>query len=228
MRDSARRCRCSRSTSNEPSSPPRARPKGGNHPDALTTRGTLALGGMTRKARAPVRPGAGDQPQVPRAWVGRGLPSMLAGEAGGARRHRPRRRNVRRPSRLVDRRRLGVFRRGRPRDRRARFETALAIDPTFAESQGSLAVIDILDGNVAARSERATVALRLDRAMLLGCAGAGAARGRRRRSEERAADFRYRADHADRRQRADDRPVAGEDGRGRRLGPVKACPEERV
>jgi hypothetical protein len=51
---------------------------------------------------------------------------------------------------------------------RARFETALAIDPTFAECQGSLAVIDILDGKVAEGRERATVALRLDRGSFSG------------------------------------------------------------
>ena len=55
---------------------------------------------------------------------------------------------------------------------RARFERALALDPTFAESHGGLAVIDVAEGKLKQASERTKVALRLDRE----CYGAALAR----------------------------------------------------
>lgn len=45
---------------------------------------------------------------------------------------------------------------------RRAFEAALALDDTFAESQGGLAVLDALEGRLAEAKRRATVALRLD------------------------------------------------------------------
>jgi Tfp pilus assembly protein PilF len=39
----------------------------------------------------------------------------------------------------------------------------LELDPTFAESHGSLAVIDVLEGRVEEARQRSEVALRLDR-----------------------------------------------------------------
>ncbi|MGJ3628978.1 hypothetical protein AB5I41_22825 [Sphingomonas sp. MMS24-JH45] len=48
----------------------------------------------------------------------------------------------------------------------------MALDPTFAESHGGLAVIDALEGATEAAAERAKVALRLDRE----CYGASLAR----------------------------------------------------
>jgi tetratricopeptide (TPR) repeat protein len=47
---------------------------------------------------------------------------------------------------------------------RARFETAQALDDTFAETQGGLAVLDIAEGRIEEGRRRAEVALRLDRA----------------------------------------------------------------
>jgi tetratricopeptide (TPR) repeat protein len=47
---------------------------------------------------------------------------------------------------------------------RARFETALALDDTFAETQGGLAVIDLAEGRIEEGRSRAGIALRLDRA----------------------------------------------------------------
>jgi tetratricopeptide (TPR) repeat protein len=47
---------------------------------------------------------------------------------------------------------------------RARFETALALDDTFAETQGGLAVIDIAEGRIEDGRRRTEIALRLDRA----------------------------------------------------------------
>jgi Tfp pilus assembly protein PilF len=49
---------------------------------------------------------------------------------------------------------------------RARFETALAIDESFAEIHGGLAVLDIVEGDLASGERRATVAQRLDRRCL--------------------------------------------------------------
>jgi tetratricopeptide (TPR) repeat protein len=49
---------------------------------------------------------------------------------------------------------------------RARFETALALDDTFAETHGALAVMDIMAGDLDSARRRADVALRLDRECL--------------------------------------------------------------
>ena len=46
---------------------------------------------------------------------------------------------------------------------RARFETALAIDDSFAETHGSLAVLDVLAGDVEEAKRKSEIALRLDR-----------------------------------------------------------------
>ena len=46
---------------------------------------------------------------------------------------------------------------------RARFEEALRIDDTFAESHGALAVLDICAGDLEDAKRRVGVALRLDR-----------------------------------------------------------------
>lgn len=46
---------------------------------------------------------------------------------------------------------------------RARFETALALDDSFAETQGALAVLDLLDDDLESARRRTEIALRLDR-----------------------------------------------------------------
>jgi tetratricopeptide (TPR) repeat protein len=46
---------------------------------------------------------------------------------------------------------------------RARFETALALDDSFAETHGGLAVLDLAQGDIEGARRRADVALRLDR-----------------------------------------------------------------
>lgn len=51
---------------------------------------------------------------------------------------------------------------------RARFETALAIDDTFAETQGGLAVLDLAQGDAEGARRRAELALRLDRTCFAG------------------------------------------------------------
>ena len=139
--------------------------KGGDHPDALTTRGTLALDGSDAvAARALFDRALAVNSHIPRAWIGRGLAKMMTGEGADAGA------DLDRGAELFGDH-LGswiaagwaYFVAGDRTSARARFETALGIDPTFAECQGSLAVIDILDGDVAEGRERASVAIRLDR-----------------------------------------------------------------
>ena len=51
---------------------------------------------------------------------------------------------------------------------RARFERALALDDSFSESQGALAVMDVVEGRIEEGRKRAEVALRLDRGCFSG------------------------------------------------------------
>jgi Tfp pilus assembly protein PilF len=46
---------------------------------------------------------------------------------------------------------------------RARFDKALALDDTFAETHGSLAVLDVLSGDLVEARRKSEIALRLDR-----------------------------------------------------------------
>lgn len=60
----------------------------------------------------------------------------------------------------------GYFTQGDYAAARSRFDKALALDDTFAESHGALAVLDIVEGQFDSAARRAQVALRLDRACL--------------------------------------------------------------
>jgi tetratricopeptide (TPR) repeat protein len=137
----------------------------GDHPDALATLGTLAL----RDDRATEALVLYDRALegnhgVPRAWVGRGLARLLAGETEAA------------PADLDRGAELFGDHLGSwiaagwahfvNRDfaaARARFDKALALDPTFAESHSSLAVLDLLDGRTEEAERRCKTALGLDR-----------------------------------------------------------------
>lgn len=144
--------------------------KGGGHPDALTTLGTLTLGTMDH-ARAQVlfERALSANPQSPRAWIGLGLAHLggeRAGEAGP----------------MLDKGaemfgdHLGSWiaagwaylLAGEHEQARDRFERARQIDPNFAESHGSLAVMDVLAGDSESAQRRMAVALRLDRACFSG------------------------------------------------------------
>ena len=46
---------------------------------------------------------------------------------------------------------------------RARFETALALDNTFAETHGGLAVLDVMEGHIESARRRTEIGLRLDK-----------------------------------------------------------------
>lgn len=156
--------------------------KAGNHPDALTTLGTLALGEERATEALDIFNRALDRnQQVPRAWVGRGLAKLLSGETESA----PA--DIDRGAEMFGDHLGSWIAAGWAhfvnRDlaaSRARFETALDIDPNFAETHGSLAVLDILEGNIEQARLRSEVALRLDRqcysaalARVLLAAGAG-------------------------------------------------------
>ncbi|MDO8380136.1 lipopolysaccharide assembly protein LapB [Phenylobacterium sp.] len=51
---------------------------------------------------------------------------------------------------------------------RSRFETALALDDTFAESHGGLAVLDVIENDLESARRRTDIALRLDRVCFSG------------------------------------------------------------
>ncbi|MEI9851963.1 MAG: tetratricopeptide repeat protein [Sphingomonas sp.] len=156
--------------------------RAGDHPDALATLGTLALGRDEIAAAAPLFEAAlARDPDAPRAWIGKGLVALLAGDPAQA-------------AQAIDRgagrfdTHLGSWIAagwahaiaGDTAAARERFERACALDDAFAEAQGSLAVVDLLDGRIDEAKRRTAVALRLDRqcfsgalaAMLL-AAGAG-------------------------------------------------------
>lgn len=139
--------------------------KGGEHPDALTTLGTLALGDERATDALALFDRALDRnSQVPRAWVGRGLARLLTGQSPDAAA------DIDRGAEMFGDH-LGSwiaagwahFVNKDLASARARFETALGLDDTFAESHGSLAVIDLLEGNIEGAREKSEIALRLDR-----------------------------------------------------------------
>lgn len=136
-----------------------------DHPDALTTLGTLALGrehatdALSLFDQAVTR-----DPTRPRAWVGRGLAKLLTGNGEDAAA------DIDEGAAMFGDH-LGSwiaagwahFVRGDLKASRARFETALAIDPNFAETHGSLAVLAVVEGNPETARRESDVALRLDR-----------------------------------------------------------------
>lgn len=139
--------------------------KGGEHPDALTTLGTLALGDERATEALDLFDRVLDRnPQVPRAWVGRGLARLMTGQSPDAAA------DIDRGAEMFGNH-LGSwiaagwahFVNKDLAAARARFETALELDDTFAETHGSLAVLDLLEGNAEGAREKSEIALRLDR-----------------------------------------------------------------
>jgi len=137
----------------------------GEHPDALTTLGTLDLGEQKPAAALDRFNAALERnPNVPRAWVGRGLAGLLLGDASNAAGDLDRGADL-----FGDH--IGSWIAagwaylivGDRAKARARFERALAIDDNFAESHGSLAVVDALEGEFEEARRKTAVALRLDR-----------------------------------------------------------------
>lgn len=139
--------------------------KAGDHPDALATLGTLALGEDQPEIALQLFDAALERnPQAPRAWIGRGLVNLLGDDKALA-------------AQDLDRG-AGLFGShvgswvaagwahvlaGDLETARARFDTALSLDDNFGETQGSLAVIDLLEGRTDEARKRTEIALRLDR-----------------------------------------------------------------
>jgi tetratricopeptide (TPR) repeat protein len=139
--------------------------KAGDHPDALTTLGTLALGdardddAAVMFERALVK-----NKESPRAWVGKGLVELTRGAHGEAAQH------IEHGAELFDSHIGSWIAAGWAHllnknimAARAAFERALALDHNFAESHGSLAVIAILEGKPEDAKRLTQTALRLDK-----------------------------------------------------------------
>lgn len=138
--------------------------KGGDHPDALTTLGTLDLGDRNLDlARSRFEQALATRQVSPRAEVGLGLVDLAAGNAAAAAL-----RLDRGAQQFGDH--LGSwlaagwahFIAGDLDAARQRFEVALAKDDTFGEAHGSLAVVDLLQGEKEAAERRMKVSRRLD------------------------------------------------------------------
>ncbi len=139
--------------------------RGGDHPEALAASGVIELqDGSPANARANFERSLAVREHNPRAWIGRGLTSLLEHDPAtaapdfdrGARQFKTH---------------IGSwlaagwahYLAGDLAAAAQRFEHALAIDPNFAESHGSLAVIDVSKGDRATAQRRMATALRLDR-----------------------------------------------------------------
>lgn len=144
--------------------------RAGDNPQGLAARGMLMLDGESAAEAMPLFERAlAARPDNARAWIGQGLGLVSLGQsAAGAD-------ALERGADLFGDH-LGSwiaagwahFTAGDQTKARACFERAQSIDDTFAESHGALAVLDILDGDVARGQQGAKVALRLDRSSLGG------------------------------------------------------------
>ena len=139
--------------------------KGGNHPDALTTLGTLDLGDRKlEQAREQFDRALAARPNNTRAEIGLGLVELADGNFAAATE-----RLDRGAEQFGDH--LGSwiaagwahFLAGDLAKATERFETALRHDDTFGEAQGSMAVVELLSGRVEEAKRRIEVARRLDR-----------------------------------------------------------------
>ncbi|MEL7198087.1 MAG: hypothetical protein AAGL10_07205 [Pseudomonadota bacterium] len=139
---------------------------GGDHPDALTTLGSLNLGEHELdEAEAQFEQALATGHTNPRAQIGRGLVALV-------------RQDYAKAAADIDEgaaqfgEHLGSWiaagwahlLAGDQERARERFETALETDDTFAESHGALAVMDVLAGDMEGAQRKAEIAIRLDRA----------------------------------------------------------------
>ncbi|WP_322966407.1 tetratricopeptide repeat protein [Sphingomonas fuzhouensis] len=148
--------------------------RAGGHPEALVTQATLALEeDNIADAGALFEAALTRHPDSPRALVGRGLVALASD---------------RRTDALADLDRgaalfgthLGSWiaagwahvLAGDTDAARERFERAAAIDDSFAEAHGSLAVLDLMAGDAAAGQQRTAIAQRLDRESFSGALAA--------------------------------------------------------
>lgn len=139
--------------------------RAGDHPDALTTLGMLALDGEDLPtALSYFDRVLAQAPEAPRALLGRGLGRLVGGDlAQGAR-------DLEECAQRFDTHIGSWIAAGWARLvlndlplARAHFERALAIDAAFAETQGSLAVVTLLEGDFNTAQMLAQKASRLDR-----------------------------------------------------------------
>ena len=139
--------------------------RAGDHPDALTTLGTLALGddrdaeALDLFERALAR-----NADSARAWLGKGLVELSSGA------HTDAVRDIRRGAELFGDHVGSWLAAGWSNvvtdniaAGKADFEKALALDHNFSESHGSLAVVAIIEGNTEEARRLAQTAIRLDR-----------------------------------------------------------------
>ncbi|WP_298334507.1 tetratricopeptide repeat protein [uncultured Erythrobacter sp.] len=139
--------------------------KGGSHPDAVTTLGTLNLGDFkVDEAQAQFEQALATGHKNPRAEIGLGLVALARQDYTGA-------------ANSIDKGaeqfgdHLGSWiaagwsylLAGDMEKARERFQKAFDADDTFGEAQGSLAVMDILEGDVEEGQRKTKVALRLNR-----------------------------------------------------------------
>jgi len=136
-----------------------------DHPDAMATLGSLDLAeNRLGAARARFERSIAVRAQNARAHIGLGLTELASGNAAAAIEHLDRG-----ASQFGDH--LGSwiaagwahYLAKDSAAARARFETALALDDTFGEAQGSLAALAALEGDLESAQRRMEVARRLDR-----------------------------------------------------------------
>lgn len=139
--------------------------RGGDHPDALTTLGTLSLGEQKiEEAQSLFRRALDRNPDSPRALIGRGLIHLMQDATT------PAARDLDRGADLFETH-LGSWLAagwayliaGDLETAQARFQHAMDLDDTFAENHGALAVIAALQGDIETSEQRCKTALRLDR-----------------------------------------------------------------
>lgn len=139
--------------------------RAGSHPEGLAAVGVLELrSGDVEAARKAFDRAIALREHNPRAWLGRGLASLLERDTQSAASDLDRG-----AQQFGDH--IGSwiaagwarYLSGDIDGSALRFERALAIDPAFAETHGSLAVIDVARGDPASARRRTATALRLDK-----------------------------------------------------------------
>jgi tetratricopeptide (TPR) repeat protein len=141
-----------------------ARQAGTLSSDAASTLGTLELNDhKVEEAMRWFQSALSASPNHARGWIGTGLGQLATGDPAAAD-------SLDRGAELF-RHHIGSwiaagwahFLKGNQDAARLRFDTALALDDNFAESHGSLAVLDAYAGDRANAERRAKIAMRLDR-----------------------------------------------------------------
>lgn len=137
----------------------------GDHPEALAAAGVLELqDGDPEVARIRFDRSIALREHNPRAWIGRGLAALVQHDAARAAEdidHGAQQFHDHIGSWIAAG--WAHYLAGNIEAAHARFERAMMIDQTFAESHGSLAVIDITGGDLATARRRIRTAIGLDR-----------------------------------------------------------------